>query len=142
MSNPTSTEPDVAKLDNLKLSSDPKSNGTNPGAASFAPKAAGWKWSDEGDENTSASDATAGTAAGTGAETTAPGVASEKNAGESSKSDQSDSGPSQTDGATAFQHGSVGLDEPEFDVNVKLADLQDDPNNPLYSVKSFEQLNL
>ncbi|KAF2858399.1 P-loop containing nucleoside triphosphate hydrolase protein [Piedraia hortae CBS 480.64] len=35
-----------------------------------------------------------------------------------------------------------GLREPEFDVNVKLADLQADPDNPLYSVKSFQDLNL
>ncbi|KAK5124691.1 hypothetical protein LTR85_001404 [Meristemomyces frigidus] len=48
----------------------------------------------------------------------------------------------QTDGATTWMNGSAGLDEPEFDVNVKLADLQDDPNNPLYSVKSFEELKL
>lgn len=32
--------------------------------------------------------------------------------------------------------------EPEFDVNVKLNDLQADPNNPLYSVKNFADLNL
>lgn len=48
----------------------------------------------------------------------------------------------QQDGATTYMHGSQGLDEPEFDVNVKLADLQDDPNNPLYSAKTFEELNL
>lgn len=48
----------------------------------------------------------------------------------------------QKDGSTAFLNGSQGLDEPEFDVNVKLADLQDDPNNPLYSVTSFAELNL
>lgn len=48
----------------------------------------------------------------------------------------------QQDGSTAWMNGSEGLDEPEFDVNVKLADLQDDPNNPLYSVKTFEELNL
>lgn len=47
----------------------------------------------------------------------------------------------ETDGANAFLNGS-GLDEPEFDVNVKLADLQEDPNNPLYSAKSFEELKL
>ncbi|KAF2774225.1 DEAD-domain-containing protein [Teratosphaeria nubilosa] len=48
----------------------------------------------------------------------------------------------QTDGATSWLNGSSGLDEPEFDVNVKLADLQDDPNNPLYSAQTFEQLSL
>ncbi|THW83878.1 DEAD-domain-containing protein [Aureobasidium pullulans] len=47
----------------------------------------------------------------------------------------------QTDGASEFQMGSSLL-EPEFDVNVKLNDLQQDPNNPLYSVKEFSDLNL
>ncbi|KAF2170484.1 hypothetical protein M409DRAFT_19305 [Zasmidium cellare ATCC 36951] len=37
-------------------------------------------------------------------------------------------------GATSWMNGSYGLDEPEFDVNVKLADLQEDPNNPFFSV--------
>jgi ATP-dependent RNA helicase DDX19/DBP5 len=45
------------------------------------------------------------------------------------------------DGAGTLQAGS-GLEEPEYDVNVTLADLQADPNNPLYSVKSFQELNL
>ena len=35
-----------------------------------------------------------------------------------------------------------GLAEPEYDVEVKLADLQADPNNPLFSAKSFEDLQL
>lgn len=47
----------------------------------------------------------------------------------------------QNDGATEWLMGSQ-LDEPEFDVNVKLADLQEDPNNPLYSIKSFSDLQL
>jgi ATP-dependent RNA helicase DDX19/DBP5 len=47
----------------------------------------------------------------------------------------------QQDGANTYLNGSK-LDEPEFDVNVKLADLQEDPNNPLYSVQSFEDLKL
>lgn len=47
----------------------------------------------------------------------------------------------QKDGANAFLNGS-GLDEPAFDVNVKLADLQADPNDPLYSIQSFKDLNL
>ncbi|KAI7620573.1 hypothetical protein KC319_g18688, partial [Hortaea werneckii] len=33
-------------------------------------------------------------------------------------------GEAQKDGATTWLNGSEGLDEPEFDVNVKLADLQ------------------
>ena len=55
---------------------------------------------------------------------------------------ESDLSMAQKDGATTWLGGSQGLDEPEFDVNVKLADLQEDPNNPLYSVSSFEDLNL
>ncbi|KAF2220801.1 P-loop containing nucleoside triphosphate hydrolase protein [Elsinoe ampelina] len=47
----------------------------------------------------------------------------------------------QVDGASTVQAGSSLL-EPEFDVNVKLNDLQADPNNPLFSVKNFADLNL
>lgn len=60
----------------------------------------------------------------------------------SEKKDESSADMAQLDGASTWQNGSAGLDEPEFDVNVKLADLQEDPNNPLYSAKSFDQLNL
>lgn len=45
------------------------------------------------------------------------------------------------DGAGQESKGSE-LQEPEWDVEVKLSDLQADPNNPLYSVKSFEDLGL
>lgn len=48
---------------------------------------------------------------------------------------------SQTDGASEWQMGSALL-EPEFDVNVKLNDLQADPDSPLFSVKNFSDLNL
>lgn len=47
----------------------------------------------------------------------------------------------QTDGAPEAFGGS-SLQEPEYTVDVKLSDLQADPNNPLYSVKSFEELGL
>ncbi|GFF33078.1 ATP-dependent RNA helicase dbp5 [Aspergillus udagawae] len=47
----------------------------------------------------------------------------------------------QTDGAPAELGGS-DLHEPEYNVEVKLSDLQADPNNPLYSVKKFEDLGL
>lgn len=51
--------------------------------------------------------------------------------------------PSQSggDGATSELHGSE-LQEPDYTVEVKLSDLQADPNNPLYSVKSFDDLGL
>lgn len=48
---------------------------------------------------------------------------------------------SPNDGASELQNGS-NLQEPEYNVEVKLSDLQDDPNNPLYSVKNFSDLGL
>lgn len=47
----------------------------------------------------------------------------------------------QVDGANE-EIGGSSLQEPEYDVQVKLSDIQADPNNPLYSVKSFEDLGL
>ena len=47
----------------------------------------------------------------------------------------------QTDGATQLAGGS-NLQEPEYSVDVKLSDMQADPNNPLYSIKTFEELGL
>lgn len=47
----------------------------------------------------------------------------------------------QADGAAEPHNGSK-LTEPEYDVEVKLADLQGDPNNPLFSVQKFEDLGL
>lgn len=38
--------------------------------------------------------------------------------------------------------GDSDLNEPDYSVEVKLSDLQADPNNPLYSIKSFEDLGL
>ena len=47
----------------------------------------------------------------------------------------------QNDGATTPFKGSV-LEESAYSVQIKLADMQADPNNPLYSVSTFEELNL
>ena len=47
----------------------------------------------------------------------------------------------QTDGAGEPFNGS-GLHEPDYAVEVKLADMQADPNNPLFSATTFEQLGL
>lgn len=47
----------------------------------------------------------------------------------------------QMDGAPEALQGS-GLHEPDYAVEVKLADMQADPNNPLYSATTFEQLGL
>lgn len=49
--------------------------------------------------------------------------------------------PSQVDGSGEPQNGNP-IQETEFNVEVKLADMQADPNNPLFSAKSFEELNL
>lgn len=38
--------------------------------------------------------------------------------------------------------GGSELQEPDYSVEVKLSDLQADPNNPLFSVKTFEDLGL
>lgn len=48
----------------------------------------------------------------------------------------------QTDGASEPLGGSNIVENPNFDVHVKLSDLQANPNDPLYSVKSFEDLGL
>ena len=47
----------------------------------------------------------------------------------------------QMDGAAEPFNGSE-LQEPDYEVEIKLADMQLDPNNPLYSIKSFEELGL
>jgi hypothetical protein len=47
----------------------------------------------------------------------------------------------QMDGATEPFNGSQ-LHEPDYLVELKLADMQADPNNPLYSIKSFDELGL
>jgi ATP-dependent RNA helicase DDX19/DBP5 len=48
-------------------------------------------------------------------------------------------------GPTDTAQGAVessDLHEPDYNVEVKLSDLQADPNNPLFSIKSFEDLGL
>jgi ATP-dependent RNA helicase DDX19/DBP5 len=47
----------------------------------------------------------------------------------------------QNDGA-AEPFGGSQLQEPQYAVEIKLADMQADPNNPLYSAATFEQLGL
>lgn len=46
----------------------------------------------------------------------------------------------QVDGAAG--ENASGLHEAEFDVEVKLSDLQADASNPLYSISSFEELGM
>ncbi len=45
----------------------------------------------------------------------------------------------QLDGASVPHNGS-NLQEPDYSVEVKLSDVRADPNNPLYSVSSFEDM--
>lgn len=81
------------------------------------------------------------------ADTAAPAAAlvdspKETNADENTTApEESTVGDAQVDGSGKPGNGDA-LHEVEYNVEVKLADLQADPNNPLYSAKSFEQLNL
>ncbi|KAK3659332.1 RNA helicase required for poly(A+) mRNA export [Elasticomyces elasticus] len=130
---PIASEPETSSglaksfADRLTFPADTtKSNGPNPAANSFTPSKK-FDWADEVttpiEEKKSEPEATPSKPQATKAEDSSLGMA-------------------QTDGATTMTAGSEGVEEPEFDVNVKLADLQDDPNNPLYSITSFEQLQL
>ena len=123
----TPSEPEPANLAKLSISADSTTkssspDGSNPGAAAFTPGK--FSWADDA---------------------VTPTTESEKKMETSKEDKKSDGGEvakAQTDGATTWLGGSAGLDEPEFNVNVKLADLQADPNNPLYSVTSFEDPKL
>lgn len=50
--------------------------------------------------------------------------------------------PDASKGAGAAEEPESNLVTSNYDVIIKLADLQGDPNSPLYSVKSFEELGL
>jgi ATP-dependent RNA helicase DDX19/DBP5 len=54
---------------------------------------------------------------------------------------KSDVAGAQVDGATVPLGGST-LHEPQYDVEVKLSDIQKDANSPLYSISSFEELGM
>lgn len=136
---PTSAEPDastnnLAKSfeDRLQLPDNSKSttNGTNVNATTFTPGKFDWA-----DEVTTPVKETQNPPAAREQKSDAPQSQTDGATGDSLAM-------SQKDGSSAWLGGGEGLEEPEFDVDVKLADLQDDPNNPLYSAQSFEQLNL
>lgn len=107
-------------------------NGMSASAIPFQPKS-GKLWSDE--TNSPISPATEQT----------PKIQAQS--AENSSTDTAPAEPSsppnmpQGDGATTPFNGSV-LQESEYSVKIKLADLQADPNNPLYSVSTFEELKL
>ena len=48
----------------------------------------------------------------------------------------------QTDGATEVLGGSQLLPPSEYEVEVKLSDIQGDESSPLYSVNTFEELGM
>ena len=55
--------------------------------------------------------------------------------------DDSSLAQAQVDGSGPPGNGS-SMVETEFNVEVKLVDMQADPNNPLFSAKTFEELKL
>ena len=97
------------------------STGTNINAAPFVPGGS-TSWADEAAE------------AATNSGPSAVNAKAEKETGELSKA--------QTDGGSLFQNGSSGIYDPSYEVNVKLSDLQANPDDPLFSIKSFEELGL
>lgn len=76
------------------------------------------------------------------ADETSAAAESQPSATESKAKDESSLSTAQTDGATEALNGGSGIYEPSYEVDVKLSDLQADPNNPLNSIKSFEELGL
>lgn len=114
-----------------RISNPSSSNGINAAAPSFVPGQVDspGSWADE---VASPAAADPGAAAG-------PGSKAEEKA--ESHSEESSLSMAQTDGAGEPLGGST-LKEPDYDVEVKLSDIQADPNNPLYSIKNFEELGL
>ena len=137
-SNPTSSEPEASATlaksfkDRLSFPTETKPTPTTTEAA-ISTTPAKFNWADEVETPIQESSKTLDDT-----EKNTTSASTEKDG----DMDKNDLGEAQTDGSSLWLNGSAGLDEPEFDVNVKLADLQDDPNNPLYSVKTFEELNL
>ena len=97
------------------------STGTNVNAASFVPGGS-TSWADETAEAATNSEA--------------PAVIAK------AEQEMSELSNAQTDGASVPAGGSSGIYDPSYEVNVKLSDLQANPNDPLYSIKSFEELGL
>jgi ATP-dependent RNA helicase DDX19/DBP5 len=62
-------------------------------------------------------------------------------AAQAPEEDESSLAQAQVDGSGPPGNGS-SMVETEFNVEVKLVDMQADPNNPLFSAKTFEELKL
>lgn len=97
------------------------STGTNINATTFVPGGS-TSWADETAE------------AATNSEPSAVNAKAKK--------ETSDLSEAQNDGSTFMQGGTSGIYDPSYEVNVKLSDLQANPDDPLFSVKSFEELGL
>jgi hypothetical protein len=104
--------------------------GMNAAAQTFQP-ASGRSWADEVNSPVSANPDSAPSGGLDAAANSAAPNTTEENA----------SNRPPMDGATEPFPGS-GLHEPDYLVELKLADMQADPNNPLYSIKSFDELGL
>ncbi|KAJ4409353.1 RNA helicase required for poly(A+) mRNA export [Didymella pomorum] len=87
-------------------------------------------WADAAEEEATAKKTSAETPAETPAATTTEAPAEESSLAQA-----------QVDGSGPPGNGS-NMVETEFNVEVKLADMQADPNNPLFSAKTFEELKL
>ena len=125
--------PTVAPTGN---SADPASaNGMNATAPSFVPGQT-TSWADDVNSPVDANDTATEDAKSKESDP------SKVNESEPAKAKESDLAKAQVDGATEFQNGSSSIYEPTYDVDVKLSDVQADPNNPLYSIKSFDELGL
>lgn len=112
------SKPDSGQIEGKDTGS---STGTNVNAAPFVPGGS-ISWADETAE------------AATNSEPSAVNAKAEK--------EMSDMAKAQTDGASAPLGGSSGIYDPSYEVNVKLSDLQGNPDDPLYSIRSFEELGL
>jgi hypothetical protein len=106
------------------------SPGMNAAAQTFQP-ASGRSWADEVNSPVSANPDSAPSG----------GLDAVANPSATAATDDKTPNIPQMDGATEPFNGSQ-LHEPDYLVELKLADMQADPNNPLYSVKSFEELGL
>ena len=112
------SKPDVGLNEGKETAS---STGTNVDAAPFVPGGS-TSWADETAE------------AATNSEPSTVIAKAEK--------EMSDMSKVQTDGASAPLGGSSGIFDPSYEVNVQLSDLQANPDDPLFSIKSFEELGL
>ena len=104
--------------------------GMNAAAQTFQP-ASGRSWADEVNSPVSANPDSAPSG----------GLDAAANSATTTTTEEKTPNIPQMDGATEPFNGSQ-LHEPDYLVELKLADMQADPNNPLYSITSFDELGL